>query len=394
MGNDVDYAEANINQPLQINFKIDGEPVPNLLYSVNGSEHLPAHLVNKNNNRNFESDVEMDDGIEFTLTIKDVMPEDFGDWCVLMKNYHGEVMFRFLTADAASRIASREESSATTNNSNNNNQHILNNPEQNLMHAPLPTIQRSSHFGTMAEVKKFHQHSSDQDQNNDDGGESVTETGGKENDQTETEGEEDDSLAAHLANISSMNMRRKNEINVVNSPEIQNDSDAIANAANKTKIGLTMDMLMSETETERTTNKDSDSDTSTLNGEQQFDYRQTATNTLDAQAQIDHSTGQLDFRNVLGKKSAQNPIQEHSQNQKSDSNKLQQLDFRSNLKGNRTLGGNNVRQVNLERELDNNPTQLDFRSMLRNKTNTKTLTEDQKRTIGAEQIDFRSQLRK
>merc|ERR1711976_1114624 len=125
-----------------------------------------------------------------------------------------------------------------------------------------------------------------------------------------------------------MNMRRKNEI--VNSSEIQSDSDAIANAANKTKIGLTMDMLMSETETERTTNKDSDSDTSTLNGEQQFDYRQTATNTLDAQAQIDHSTGQLDFRNVLGKKSAQNPIQENTQ--KSDSNKLQQLDFRSNLK--------------------------------------------------------------
>merc|ERR1712176_901513 len=51
--NDVYYAEANINQPLQINFKIDGEPVPNLLYSVNGSEHLPAHLVNKNNNRYF-----------------------------------------------------------------------------------------------------------------------------------------------------------------------------------------------------------------------------------------------------------------------------------------------------------------------------------------------------
>merc|ERR1712157_472596 len=114
----------------------------------------------------------------------------------------------------------------------------------------------------------------------------------------------------------------------------------------------------------------------------------------DEQAQIDHSTGQLDFRNVLGKKSqAQNPIQVHT-SQKSDSNKLQQLDFRSNLKGNKTLGGNNVRQVNLERELDNNPTQLDFRSMLRNKTNTKTLTEDQKRTIGAEQIDFRSQLRK
>ena len=87
---------SSLGSNTKITFKLDGEPVPNLTWSVNGCEHQPAQNLS---NRYIETDIEMDDGIEFTLEIENVQQEDLGEWSVIMKNFHGEIEAGFLLRD-------------------------------------------------------------------------------------------------------------------------------------------------------------------------------------------------------------------------------------------------------------------------------------------------------
>ena len=140
-----------------------------------------------------------------------------------------------------------------------------------------------------------------------------------------------------------------------------------------------------ETETET---RSSHSETSTIDNNN-FDIRDQAVMTLDQNAQIG-DTGQLDFRNVLAGKSGP---QSSAQSSKPELKKqtVNQIDFRDNLKGG---AGDTSAAVNLERKIDDKVQQIDFRSMLKNKTNTKTQSEHEARRQQAAQIDFRGQLGK
>ena len=113
---------------------------------------------------------------------------------------------------------------------------------------------------------------------------------------------------------------------------------------------------------------------------------------LRTRLKYDSNTGQLDFRDVLKQKNQAQSNQPQPIERMADENVT---DFRSNLKkaGNVPTGGPG-KNVNLERPLDTSGKQIDFRDMLKNKTSTKTLSEGEKRRQQAEQMDFRSQLKK
>ena len=53
-------------------FKVDGEPVPTLLWSLGGAEALPA------SGRFLETDVEHEDGVEFNLNINHISEDELG----------------------------------------------------------------------------------------------------------------------------------------------------------------------------------------------------------------------------------------------------------------------------------------------------------------------------
>lgn len=418
---------VEIGQPLNIIFKVDGEPVPNLTYSINEREHQPAHMLS---DRYLESDIEMDDGIEFTLAIHEIRQEDLGDWSISIKNYHGEIFVYFQILLSQNQYANYDQPPRV--------------PHPVMLENQQPVIQEPEE----------HQQP-----------ESVTAT--PDNDETETV---DDSLADKLANISMRRKEHGNNVAVVNPifeeqpipisdnyqdhnpmsyqdnlseadiPNSQgsnlhlqeqidpdqpyehpehieqihhhnksNNNNHHPNAdsrANKTKINL-MDMMGEITDTE--TDVKSNSSEETIGNENthaneahgiSLDVRNQATQQLDQNAQLNEE-GQLDFRNVLHKtakahepEKLQPPMdrdREDSNNTNSSSNNIHQMDFRGNLRSN---SPQRRPPQNLERPVDHKVEQLDFRSMLKNKTNTKTLSEADKRRQQAEQFDFRNQIGK